>query len=161
LSGTILKEFLATKYINYQSLIHPRSFTAKETASNAQVSRKKVAKTVVIKVDGKLAIAVLAAPHKVLFDKLRREVGAKTLTLATEQELRQHFSDCEIGAMPPFGCLYGMETYLDHRLVENNEIYFTGGSHQELVKMSIEDYITSAWPLIAQFSSRMTARSLF
>src|SRR3989304_8641410 len=131
-----LKEFLDSHNIKYVVISHSRAFTAQETAASAHVPVKELAKTVLVKIDGKMAMAVLPASCKVDFDLLKKATSAATIEIASEKEFKNLFPDCEIGAMPPFGNLYGMEVFVTKSLTEDREIAFNAGSHRELVNKS-------------------------
>jgi len=127
-----LKEFLDAKKIKYITIKHSPAYTAQEIAASAHVHGRELAKTVIINKDGKLAMAVLPADYHVDIDVLRKATGAKSLTIATEQEFKDAFPECEIGAMPPFGNLYGMETFVEDSLSACREIVFNAGTIQNL-----------------------------
>lgn len=135
-----LKEFLNSQHIKYVAINHSPAYTAQEIAALAHVRGKEMAKTVMVKLDNKLAMAVMPASLKVNLDRLQEESGAKQADLAAEKEFKDLFPDCEIGAMPPFGNLYGMEVYASHRLAEDVEIAFNAGSHTELIRMAYKDF---------------------
>jgi Ala-tRNA(Pro) deacylase len=111
-----------------------------------------MAKTVIIKVDGKMAMAVLPAPHKVDFKLLKEAIGAKSVELATEQEFADDFPECEPGAMPPFGNLYGMDVYVAAKLAADEEIAFNAGSHTELFRLAYKDFDRLVKPKVVQFA---------
>jgi len=127
-----LKEFLDAKKIKYITIKHSPAYTAQEIAASTHVHGRELAKTVIINKDGKLAMAVLPADYHVDIDVLRKATGAKSLTIATEQEFKDAFPECEIGAMPPFGNLYGMETFVEDSLSACREIVFNAGTIQNL-----------------------------
>jgi Ala-tRNA(Pro) deacylase len=99
-----------------------------------------MAKTVVTKLDGKPALVVLPASERVNFDQLRANTGAREVELATEQEFVTLFPECELGAMPPFGNLYGLDTYVARNLADDEEIAFNSGTHTELIRMPYRDF---------------------
>jgi Ala-tRNA(Pro) deacylase len=134
-----LREFLDSNNVKYMVISHSLAYTAQGVAALAHVSGKKLAKTVIVKIDGILAMAVVPAPNHVDLDRLRILTGAETVEIATEREFKDAFPDCETGAMPPFGNLYDMPVYADVSLTENEEITFTAGTHRELVRMNWED----------------------
>ncbi|MGH8583690.1 MAG: aminoacyl-tRNA deacylase [Gammaproteobacteria bacterium] len=146
-----LKELLDAHHIKYVSIAHSRAFTAQEIAQSAHVPGQEMAKTVMVKVDGRLAMAVLPASYHVDFEALRAAIGAKGVELAGEKEFQDRFPECEVGAMPPFGNLYGMETYASRRLSEDTRIAFNAGSHTELIKLSYADSERLARPRILDF----------
>jgi Ala-tRNA(Pro) deacylase len=135
-----LKEFLNSQHIKYVAINHSPAYTAQEIAALAHVRGKELAKTVMVKLDKKMAMAVLPASLKIDFQRLQEESGAKQVDLAGEKEFKDMFPDCEIGAMPPFGNLYGMEVYASHKLAEDAEIAFNAGSHIELIRMAYKDF---------------------
>lgn len=148
-----LKEFLETHNIKYVTISHSQAFTAQEIAATSHIPGKQLAKTVMVKIDGTMAMAVLPASHRVDFDQLKKATGAKRVELATEQEFKDLFPECEIGAMPPFGNLYGMQVFVAESLAEAEDIAFNAGSHTELIRMSYKDFETHAKPKVMKFSS--------
>ncbi len=150
---TQVKEFLDKQSIPYVTISHSPAYTAQGIAASAHVKGRELAKTVIIKVKGKLAMAVLPAPYKVNFDRLKAAVGDSTATLASEHEFEELFPDCELGAMPPFGNLYGMDVYVSGSLTEDEEIAFNAGSHSELIRMAFRDFERLVHPKIVHFST--------
>jgi len=151
-----VKAFLDSHRIRYVGISHSKAYTAQGIAAIAHISGKELAKTVIVKLDGDLAMAVLPASFQVDLDALRRLTGVCTAELATESEFKRHFPDCETGAMPPFGNLYGIPVYVDETLTEDHEIAFNAGSHYELIKMAYADFVQLVKPEVMAFS---TARS--
>jgi Ala-tRNA(Pro) deacylase len=149
--ATKLKKYLDSHHVKYVTLNHPPAYTAGETAAEVHISGKELAKTVMVKLDGKLAMAVLPAPNKVDFLLLKDATGAKHVELAKEQEFRDQFPDCEVGAMPPFGNLYDMDVYVEETLSWDNEIGFNAGTHTEIVKMAYRDFEALVHPKVAHF----------
>ena len=119
-----LREFLDREKVRYVSIRHSPAYTAQEIAASAHIRGRELAKVVVVKLDGTMALAVLPASVKVDLDLLRQATGARRVELATESEFASSFPECELGAMPPFGGLYGMTVYSDARLAEDTEIAF-------------------------------------
>jgi len=134
-----LREFLDSNNVKYMVMSHSLAYTAQGVAALAHVSGKKLAKTVIVKIDGILAMAVIPASEHVDLERVRTLTGAEAVEVATEREFTDAFPDCETGAMPPFGNLYDMPVYADVRLAENEEITFTAETHRELVRMQWED----------------------
>jgi Ala-tRNA(Pro) deacylase len=147
-----LKAFLDKNNVRYVTIKHSSAYTAQEVASSAHVSGKEFAKTVMIKADEKMAMAVLPASFQVDFEQLKKSLGTKKVTLANEAEFKYHFPDCEVGAMPPFGNLYDMEVFVAEILVNNEEIAFNAGTHTELFKMKYEDFERLVQPKVFKFS---------
>jgi Ala-tRNA(Pro) deacylase len=147
-----LKEFLDQNKIKYISINHSSAYTAQEIAASAHIPGKDLAKTVIIKVDGKMAMAVLPASYKIDFELLKEMTGSEKVRLADENEFRDRFPGCEVGAMPPFGNLYGMEVFVARSLSGDEEIAFNAGSHTELIKLSYSDFERLVKPKIIDFS---------
>jgi Ala-tRNA(Pro) deacylase len=152
-----LKDFLDKNNVKYVTIKHSSAYTAQEIAAKAHISGKKLAKTVMINVDGKMAMAVLPASYHIDFEILKEIFGTRKVELATESEFKYRFPDCELGAMPPFGNLYDMEVYLAESLSEDEEIAFNAGSHTELIKLSYSDYQRLVEPRIFKFSWKTVA----
>jgi Ala-tRNA(Pro) deacylase len=149
-----LREYLDREGVKYVNIGHSPAYTAQEIAASAHVPGRELAKAVVVKLDGKMALAVLPANYGVDFGALAKVAGASKGELAAEEEFRDQFLECELGAMPPFGNLYGMETYADKRLREDKEIAFNAGSHKELVKLSYADFERLVKPKTGEFAVR-------
>jgi len=147
-----LRNFLNEQNIKYVTISHSSAFTAQEVAASAHIPGKELAKVVVVRIDGKLALAVLPASYKIDLGRLQQATGAPELTVASEQEFRQLFPECETGAMPPFGNLYDMNVFVDQRLREDEEIAFNAGSHTELIRMSYRDFERLVNPIALEFS---------
>jgi Ala-tRNA(Pro) deacylase len=148
-----LKEFLDGSRIKYVTITHSLAYTAQEIAASAHVAGKELAKTVIVKIDDKMAMAVLPASYKVSFDLLKKAAGASKVELANEQEFRDMFPELELGAMPPFGNLYGMKVFVDESLSQDDEIAFNAGSHTELIKLAYRDFERLVTPKVAKFSA--------
>ncbi|WP_428236439.1 aminoacyl-tRNA deacylase [Gracilimonas sp.] len=119
---------------------HSPVFTAQEVAASAHIPGKNMAKTVMVKVDDAMMMVVLPSTHNVDFDSIKEAIGANEVELASEEEFEELFPDCELGAMPPFGNLYDLETLVAESLTEDEEIAFNAGTHKELVKMNYRDF---------------------
>ena len=152
-----LREFLDSHNIKYLVISHSLAYTAQGIAALAHVSGKKLAKTVIVKVDGILAMAVIPASEHVDLDQLRTVTGAKTVEIATEREFKDAFPDCETGAMPPFGNLYDMTVYADASLSKQEEITFSAGTHRELVRMRWEDMARLVKPIVDKLAYQHAA----
>jgi len=152
-----LREFLDSRHIKYMVISHSLAYTAQGVAALTHLSGKKLAKTVIVKIDGILAMAVVPASAHVDLDQLRVLTGAKTVELATEREFKDAFPDCETGAMPPFGNLYDMCVYADAGLAEYEEITFNAGTHRELVRMNWDDLVRLVNPMVADLTHHQPA----
>ena len=152
-----LKKVLDEKSVKYVSMSHSPAYTAQEIAASAHISGAALAKTVVVKIDGKLALVVLPATMMVDLDQLEVVTGADKVELAEESEFERLFPECELGAMPPFGDLFGMKTWVDRSLSEQDEIVFNAGSHTEVIRLAYGDYERLAQPELVEFSVAATA----
>jgi Ala-tRNA(Pro) deacylase len=147
-----LREFLDSQQVKYVTINHSPAYTAQEIAASAHVRGKELAKTVMVTLNGKLAMAVLPASRKVGFDLLRAASGAGDAQLASEQAFRDMFPGCEVGAMPPFGNLYGMIVYVSKLLAQDDEIVFNAGSHTELIRLAYKDFERLVTPKVARIA---------
>jgi Ala-tRNA(Pro) deacylase len=152
-----LRSFLDSHNVKYMVISHSLAYTAQGVAALAHVSGKKLAKTVIVKIDGVLAMAVIPAADHVDLDRLRTITGAQSVELATEREFKNAFPDCETGAMPPFGNLYDMSVYADESLGAHEEITFSAGTHRELVRMPWEDLVRLVNPTMHQLTYQKLA----
>jgi Ala-tRNA(Pro) deacylase len=148
-----LKKFLDNENIKYVAISHSRAYTAQGIAALTHISGKELAKTVIVKIDDTLAMAVLPASQHVDLALLKAATGATTVALAGEAEFKDRFPDCETGAMPPFGNLYGMTVFAEENLTKDREIAFNSGTHSELIRLSWEDFMRLVNPRILKFSS--------
>ncbi|HOQ61854.1 MAG TPA: YbaK/EbsC family protein [Vicinamibacterales bacterium] len=147
-----LKKFLDENDVRYVTISHSPSYTSLEVAASAHVKGQQLAKTVMVKLDGKMAMAVLPASYAVDLDLLQVETGASSSALATEAEFATLFPGCELGAMPPFGNLYGMKVYAEQSLEANADIAFNAGTHRELVKLAWKDFLRLVQPVVIKFA---------
>lgn len=147
-----LTQFLEENEIDYTVIRHDRAFTAQEVAAAARISGKRLAKAVMLVVDGKMVMAVLPATHKVGLERIQEHIGADDVKLATEAEFKGLLPDCESGALPPFGNLYGIKVFADQALSQEVEIAFCGGSHDELIRLSFPDFERLAQPEVFSFA---------
>ena len=141
-----LHNFLDERHAPYTTLTHDRTITAHETAAATHVGNQTFAKTVMLKIDGTLAMMVMPAAYRVELVRLSRALGGREVELAQEDEFKDAFPDCELGAMPPFGNLYGMPVYVDSRLAAQREIAFNAGSHTDMVRMPYTEFEKLAQP---------------
>ena len=148
-----LKAFLDQNNVKYVSIVHSPAYTAQEVAASAHITGKELAKTVIVELDGKMAMAVLPANRIILLQDLRDVTGSDQVRFASEDELAALFPDCETGAMPPFGNLYGMEVYVAESLTDQNEIAFNAGSHTEVMKLAFSDFDRLVHPKVLAFTS--------
>jgi Ala-tRNA(Pro) deacylase len=151
--ATRLIDFLNINRVQFATIQHPEAYTAHQVASTTHIPENEVAKTVVVKVDGSLAMAVLPASRLIDLELLEAVLEADRVRLAGESEFKRRFPDCETGAMPPFGNLYGMPVYVDESLTKDREIAFEAGSHHEAIRLSYEDFERLVRPAVLKFST--------
>ena len=152
MSSARLQQCLETHRIEYSTITHPATYTAMRTAEAAHVPGRELAKCVMIWIDEQLAMAVIPATHRLDLEKLGRWAGLAGVRLASEEEFKSIFPDCEIGAMPPFGNLYGVQVYLADVLAHEKRIAFNAGSHSEAIEMTFADFDRLVKPTIAPIS---------
>ena len=148
-----LKKFLDERGTKYVCIAHSPAFTAQEIAASAHVPGRELAKTVIVELDGKPAMAVLPANRKIVLQDLREVTGCDRAKFASEEAFEKEFPDCETGAMPPFGNLYGMDVFVAESLGENDEIAFNAGSHTEVIKMAYHDFERLVQPKVLSFTT--------
>jgi Ala-tRNA(Pro) deacylase len=148
-----LKEFLDQEEIKYVIVMHSTAYTAQEVAASAHITGKELAKTVIVELDGQMAMAVLPANRKIVLQDLREVTGSDQVKFVSEDQFREKFPECETGAMPPFGNLYGMEVFLAESLTENDEIAFNAGSHTEVIRMKVHDFERLVHPKVVSFTN--------
>ena len=149
-----VRAFLDEHHTKYMVISHSKAYTAQGIAAIAHIPGRELAKTVIVKLDGALSMAVLPASYQVDVLALKKAVGVKDVSLASEREFKQHFPDCETGAMPPFGNLYGIPIYVDETLTHDSEVAFNAGTHLELIRMPYSDFERLVKPLVLRFSTR-------
>lgn len=149
-----IQQFLTEQDIDYDALPHRVTFTASRLADALHEQGDSVAKTVVLKADGEYVLAVLPSTYSLDLSLARLEFGCSELELATEDELADLFPDCEVGVIPPFGSLYGLQTWVDSRLSEDDHIVFDGQSHDQALRISYSSYEAVEDPRVADLASR-------
>lgn len=153
-----LKQLLAKEKVHYELLSHTQVFTAQEVAATSHVTGWHLAKVVVVRDEvGSSYMVAIPAPSFLDLTAVQRAVGVAKLRLAKEEDFRTLFPDCETGAMPPFGNLYGIPVYLDVELTRSKEFLFQAGNHKEVVRMSYADYARLAQPVVGEFAGRTAA----
>lgn len=146
-----LKAFLDGQKVRYISIQHSAAYTASEIAESAHVSGRDFAKTVIVMIEAEMAMVALPANRLLVLPELRDMLDTSHVRLASEAEYKDVFPDCEIGAMPPFGNLYGMKTYVTANLADEPEIVFNAGTHTEVIKMAYEDFERLVKPVVLDF----------
>jgi Ala-tRNA(Pro) deacylase len=150
--STKLKEHLDREGVPYSHHIHADAYTTQEVAAAAHVPGREMLKSVILKADDKLVMAVLSANQIANLDILKEEIGCQTLRLATEDEFREAFPTCHVGAMPPFGNIFSVPTYCELTLDRNRDVEFNAGSHHDTIRMSFADFRRLANPQFVHFT---------
>jgi len=152
-----LRVFLNENHAEYTHTVHPIAYTAREVALAEHLPAREVAKTVVIHGDSGYHMLVLPASKLVDFQELRIALGLSHARMVPETELNRLFPDCELGAMPPVGNLYGMPVYLDSVLASEDVITFNAGTHRDVVHMSTAEFRRLVRPTIVSLAREAAA----
>ena len=147
-----LKEFLDRNNVPYVSIKHSRAYTAQQVAASVHIKGKDMVKTVMVIVNGRMAMAVLPASFYVDFNLLKDVTGEGNVRLASESEFKDMFPDCEIGAMPPFGNLYNLDVYVAKVLTDDEKVAFNAGLHTEVIQMTYKDFERLVHPRVMKFA---------
>ncbi|MBF8258360.1 MAG: ala-t(Pro) [Actinobacteria bacterium] len=145
-----LARFLQERNLPFKVTTQPEAFTAQQSAQAAQVSGRAYAKSVLVNVDGKIWMAVVPATERVDLARMQKCLEAKKVKLASEAEFSPLFPDCDLGAMPIFGSLYGVSVLVSHELTENDEIAFTAGTHRDIVRLKVSDFLAAENPRVCE-----------
>ena len=138
--------------INYSHILHPPGYTAEEVANKVHCARHKLAKVLAVHLDNHDALIIIPASDRLDFESVQKKFNSKKVTLFSERELNITFTDCETGAMPVFGNLYGLPVIAADNLLEDGEIFFNAGTHTDAIKCSMEDFIRHVHPKFAHIS---------
>jgi Ala-tRNA(Pro) deacylase len=149
-----LIECLEDNKVRYEVLQHPEAVSAQRIAQAEHVKGRHHAKVVIVKAVDAHLMMVLPADHHIDLEKVEKAVG-KPVSLGKEQEFKSFFPDCAIGAMPPFGNLYGLPTYVDRDLAEQDYIVFEAGTHTDAIKMSYRDYEKIVKPKVSDLAIKL------
>lgn len=152
-----IREFLDGNKVSYEVISHSPAFTAQEVAASAHVPGRDLAKVVVISLDGEMALAVVPATHEVDLERLCALAGAAGADVAAERDFAHRFEGCKLGAVPPFGNLFGMDTYADSELAREEYIAFNAGTHTDVIAMKFADWRRLAKPKLATISFALNA----
>ena len=153
-----LEEYLRENEAPYQTQHHPRAITAQEVAATEHVAGRMFVKTVMVTTDGgEMCMLALPAPYHVDPKKAAAALGAREARLAEEGSFAETFPDCEVGAMPPFGNLYGVLVYVDETLAEDETIVFRAGTHTDTMSVAYADFERLVEPTVANFADPPSA----
>jgi len=153
-----LREFLESSGVRYEVIPHSPAYTAPEMAASVHVAGRNVVKCVMVTAGGRHCLVAARANDRVSLERLREVLGAADVRFEREDEFGRLFDDCDVGAMHPFGNLYGVPVLADDDLYEDGEIVFNGGNHTAAVKMSFKDFERLAKPTKADVAGRAMAR---
>lgn len=147
-----VRSYLLQQGVPYYIIEHPRAFTAHDTAVYANIEDKRLAKTIIARIDGEITMLVLHADERINLGRLKESLGAKRVTICSEDEFENLFPDCELGATPPLGELYGMRVVVSESVASDSCITFTAGSHTDLITMEYRDFANMVRPAIGRFA---------
>jgi Ala-tRNA(Pro) deacylase len=147
-----LEAYLRENQVPYEVQHHPMAFTAQRVAASEHISGQMVAKVVMVVADGKPVMLALPAAERVHVPHVAHVLEAKEVHLAQERDFAGIFPDCELGAMPPFGNLYGVPVYIDTLLAAEDTIFFQAGNHTDTISMKYADFARLVRPAVAAFS---------
>ncbi len=150
-----LQSYLDEMGVNYRASKHADAFTAQDLAAAEHIPGRKVIKPVVVRADGQFVMCALPAPYRIDMAELKQQLQVEAVELADEHSLRSLFEDCELGAAPPIGRLYGMPTLMDESLFADDTVTFQAGTHSDAVTMTLADYRRVAQPEVAYFARRV------
>ncbi len=141
-----IRKYMTTHHVKYETISHSRAYTALQCAQAAHIKGGYFAKSVVVKLDNKFVLVAIPANVRLDIEQFKKETQAKHAEIAHETEFQDKFSDCEIGAIPLFGELYGMDVYLAESLTHKEWLAFNAGNHNELLKIKSEDFLNLVHP---------------
>jgi Ala-tRNA(Pro) deacylase len=142
------RQLLDESKVKYATINHLPAFTARACARVTHVPADAFAKSVVVEIDGRWAMVLEPATTRLSLAQLKKVTGASRVSLATEKECRELFPDCEEGAIPPFGHLYGMDVYMSESLTHGRQLVFNAGSHSELISLAYGDFAALEHPKV-------------
>ena len=149
-----IREYLDRRHATYVTISHQPAYTAQEVAAAAHIPGRMMAKTVMVKLDGEMAMVVLPADRRVDLDYLKKITRSRTARLASEEEFRGMFPGCDVGAMPPLGEFYGLDVYAARELTEDDEIAFNAGTFTEVVQLPYAEFRRLARPRVLDLCAR-------
>ena len=147
-----IRDYLDSQNVSYEAIHHSQAFTAQEVAHSLHVSGKKCVKAVVAEADHKIVIVVMPASHRLNFQELKSALKVNQLEMLVESELVGLFPDCDLGAIPPFGNLYGIDVWVDRAVASTEKIVFCAGTHEDCIRMRYSDFAKLTRPFVGQFS---------
>ncbi|MGD1101124.1 MAG: YbaK/EbsC family protein [Terriglobia bacterium] len=155
-----IRDYLDSQNVSYETLHHAQAFTAQEVAHSLHVSGKRCVKVVVARGDNKPLLVVMPASHRLNFQELKSALKANRLEMLVESELVGLFPDCDLGAVPPFGNLYGIGVCVDRAVANTEKIVFCAGTHEDCIRMRYSDFAKLTMPFLGHFSEPGTAQAV-
>jgi Ala-tRNA(Pro) deacylase len=152
-----LEKLFEEENVHFEIMAHAEVYTAQETAADLHVPGSQVAKVVMVKANGGLVMLVLPAEYNIDFGKLKTVLGVKKVALASEEDFGDLFPDCDTGAMPPFGNLYGVPVWIDDHLADQESITFNACTHHEAARIAYRDYERLVKPEVAAFGKHVSS----
>ena len=150
-----VQNYLDELGVNYRLSRHDTTYTAQDLAAAEHIPGRKVIKPVIVKADGQFVMCALPASHRIDLDTLRAQLQVTDVELAGERELCELFPDCEMGAEPPIGRMFGIPTLMDESLFADDRVMFQAGTHNDAVTMTLADYRRAAQPEVAYFGKHL------
>jgi Ala-tRNA(Pro) deacylase len=150
-----LEQYFRENEVPFEVISHEEAYTMQEVAASLHIPGGQIAKVVIVKADGKMAMLVVSSPDRLDFAKVRALLDTKKVRLAKEEEFGDLFPDCEIGGMPPFGNLYGVPVFVDRILSNEADIIFRVGTLQEVMKITYADFAQLAQPIVGEFTMQI------
>jgi Ala-tRNA(Pro) deacylase len=154
-----IRDYLDSQNVLYEAIHHSQAFTAQEVAHSLHVSGKKCVKAVVAEGDHKIVIVVTPAAHRLNFQELKSALRVHQLEMLVESELVGLFPDCDLGAIPPIGNLYGLDVWVDRAVASTEKIVFCAGTHEDCIRMRYSDFAKLTRPFVGHFSELGTAQA--
>jgi Ala-tRNA(Pro) deacylase len=146
-----VQSYLDQLGINYRISHHSTAYRAQDLAATEHVPGQKVIKPVVVRADGEFVMCALPASYKIDLEELKNQLEASNVCLVDEQKLAELFPECELGAEPPIGRMYNMQTLMDESVMCDDQVMFQAGTHDDAITMSLADYRRAAMPEVAHF----------
>jgi Ala-tRNA(Pro) deacylase len=157
---TDLLRYLSSNKVDFNVIEHDPAFSAHDVAVATHVPEGEMAKAIVVRIDEHFWMAVLRADQRINQQLIKRAFAAKNVHLAPEEDLAVLFPDCQLGAMPPFGHLYGLPVLVEEKLAEDESIVFNACTHTKSIKMKFADFRALAKPVIASFGDSVVTEEI-
>jgi len=154
-----IRDYLDSQDVPYEPIHHSQAFTGQEVAHSLHMSGKRLAKAIVLAGDGKPVMAIIPASHRLNFQEFRAALEADRLEMLPEGELVKLFPDCDLGAIPPFGNLYGLGVWVERTVSDAEDVVFCAGTHEDCLRMRYSDFTKLTKPRLGRFSEAWAAKA--